>query len=76
MNDITKISESIKLPSLDILLEGLPKRDPCNCGKGLPEVTFDFSRRTFFVWCDCGMSSNDMTFLSLAILDFNTKNKK
>lgn len=72
----TSTQQKIKLPALDILLQGMPKRENCRCGAGLPEVTFDFGQRSWFVWCGCGQSSNDMSFLDHAILDFNTKNKK
>ncbi len=65
----------IKLPSLNILLEGLPKRDKCKCGAGLPGISFDFEARTWSCWCGCGAGSHDMAKLEHAILDFNTKNK-
>ncbi|MDH5259426.1 MAG: hypothetical protein OEX07_15540 [Gammaproteobacteria bacterium] len=74
MNTAAKVQ--MQLPDINILLKGMPPRKACKCGKGLPEVSFDFTQRTWFVWCGCSQSSSDMKYLDHAILDFNTKNKK
>lgn len=60
------------LPQLEDILHGMPEPQACNCGEGLPEISFDFTTREWFVWCGCGVNTMS-TMLDVAILGFNAK---
>ena len=65
-----------KLNDILATVPDLPERDPCDCGAGMPELSYDFDGHTWFVWCgECSQASDSFSYPDLAIEDFNKRNK-
>ena len=63
-----------KLSAILSCIEDLPKRQPCDCGAGAPDISFDFDGQTWTVFCyGCNATSDKFSYPDLAIDDFNQR---